>query len=112
MPMAPRRFPSAVLINTPPGTGTTRPWASVLTASTKLGLLLRPLEDRARAETERQRAIGFAVGDLGSQKARSILHEGRFQAAAGVQDHHGERAQTPGGALRQRCIEDGPGDFQ
>src|SRR3954469_25622722 len=91
MPTAPTRSPSGVRIRTPPGTGHDPALGERVDSVYEVGLLLRPLEDRAGAHAERQCAIGFSMRDLSPQQARSILDEGGLQAAAGIEEDDGER---------------------
>src|SRR4029077_12369961 len=78
----------------------------------KIGLLLRPLEQRARTHAHRQRAIGLAMRDLAAQQAGAVLRRGGFDAAARIQNGDDKGVKFFLDGLDKRYIENLAGDVE
>ena len=78
----------------------------------EIGLFLGTLEQCPRSHTQGKRAIGLAMGDLGTHQTGSVLRRGDFDATTGIENGDHQRFQLFLDALGERGVEDLAGNIE
>ncbi len=99
------------MMRTPPGTGTSAPPVTWLTAATKVGCCSARLPI-ARAHAERERAKSLTVRHFETLEAGSVLGGNRLDRAATVENRDGERLEPLAARMSERFGDDGLGGGQ
>ena len=100
---------SALMISTPPGDGTIRPWLTAASAATKVRESRRPFGQLARAKAHPEGPPRLSVGDVESSEAGPVLPRKSDQVAPCIEHRDSKRGKVLLSRLRECGVNDRTG---